>query len=227
MPEVNTPAVTRLPAATAVKERIAQSGIVAVLRARDAKHFVQVAQALVEIGITAIEVTLTTENALAALAAIRSDQPGEVTVGAGSVLDERDVAACIEAGADFLVAPTLVPDVVRAGLAASTPVYPGALTPNEFVIAARSGADLIKLFPAGVMGPGYLKDLKGPLPALDVMPTGGIRLDDVPAWLAAGALAVGLGGPMLGDAVEGGSINALRRRAGMALDAVYTARAGR
>ena len=81
-----------------------------------------------------------------------------------------------------------------------------------FVIAARSGADLIKLFPAGVMGPGYLKDLKGPLPALDVMPTGGIRLDDVPAWLAAGALAVGLGGPMLGDAVEGGSLNALRRR---------------
>lgn len=207
-----------------VKERIRRSGVVAVLRAHDASHFVPVALTLVEAGVSAIEVTLTARHALEALAALRGEVHRDVVVGAGTVLSERDAAAAMQAGADFLVAPSLVPEVVRLGLSASTPVYPGALTPSEFVAARQSGADLVKLFPASVMGTGYLRDLKGPLPDIDVMPTGGIRLEDVANWLSAGAVAVGLGGPLLGDSLEGGSVDALRRRIGTTLEQVLAAR---
>lgn len=227
MTEVTAPSPRTAGGEVTVKQRISKSGIVAVLRAPDAAHFVQVAQRLVELGVTAIEVTLTARNALRAIAAIRAETSGEVVVGAGTVLTERDATACIHAGAEFLVAPALVPEVIRLGLSASTPVYPGAFTPSEFVAASRLGVDLVKLFPAAVVGPGYLTDLRAPLPAIDVMPTGGIRIEDVAAWLTAGAVAVGLGGPLLGDALEGGSTEALRRRVHAALAAVDAARSGR
>lgn len=212
-------------AGNAVKERLRRSGIVAVLRAPEAAGFVPVAAELVAAGVGAIEVTLTAPDALDALRTLRSEVPDDVVLGAGTVLTERAAAAAIAAGADFLLAPSLVPDVVRFGLAAGIPVCPGALTPTEFVAAMQSGVDLVKLFPAVRMGPGYLRDLHGPLPDLDVMPTGGISVEDVSAWLAAGAVAVGLGGPLLGDALEGGSIEALRRRIGTALEQVRLAQA--
>lgn len=210
-----------------VTERVKHAGIVAVLRASDASRFIAVAQVLVEMGVTALEITLTTPGALESLAAVRAESPDHVVVGAGTVLTEGDAAACIQAGADFLVAPALVPPVVRLGLATSTPVYPGALTPSEFLTAHESGAELVKLFPAAVMGPGYLKDLHGPLPGIDVMPTGGISLDEVDAWLRAGAATVGLGGPLLGDSLDGGSLAALRGRVSKALDAVVAVRSDR
>lgn len=211
----------------AVDDRVSRAAIVAVLRASDASRFLDVAAVLVDAGVRALEITLTTPGALDALARVREQAPAGVAVGAGTVLTERDAAESIQAGAEFLVTPGLAPDVMRRGGATSTPVYPGALTPSEFMAARRLGADIVKLFPAAVMGPGYLRDLRGPLPDVRVMPTGGIRLDDVPDWFEAGATAVGLGGPLLGDSLSGGSLEALRGRADQVMRSVQAARGRR
>ena len=204
--------------------QIRDSGVVAVMRAPDAGHFPRVARELTKLGVTALEITLTTANALDALREIQAESPAEVVVGAGTVLTEAQATACVEAGADFLVSPGLFPEVLRVGREAGTPAYPGALTATEFVTASQLGATLVKLFPANLVGPGYLKDLKGPLPDIAIMPTGGISLSDIPAWLAAGAVTVGLGGPLFGDVLDGGSLEALRERASIALDAVHSHR---
>lgn len=200
------------------------SGVVAVLRAPTADRFAAVTEVLVEEGITAIEVTLTSTRALAALATLAGTVPDHVVVGAGTVLDADAARACVDAGARFLVAPCLVPDVGAVGAAAGVPTYPGALTPTEVLTASRGGAPVVKLFPASAVRPTYLKDLSGPLPGVRIMPTGGIGLDDIGAWLAAGAVAVGLGGPLLGDAAAGGDLAALRERARRAVDAARAAR---
>lgn len=205
--------------------RIRNSGVVAVMRAADSTRFAQVASELVNRGITALEVTLTTAGAIDALRTIRDSAPTDVVVGGGTVLTEAQATACIENGADFLVAPGLVPTVMHVGQEASVPVYPGALTPSEFMAASQLGAGLVKLFPANVVGPGYLKDLKGPLPDIDIMPTGGIRIEDIGSWLSAGAVTVGLGSPLLGDSLDGGSLEGLRSRAQAALEAVRNYRA--
>lgn len=205
-------------------EAVLTSGVVAVLRAPSAERFAAVTEVLVTEGVTAIEVTLTSAGALAALAELCRDLPAHVTVGAGTVLDADAAWACVDAGARFLVAPVLVPQVQAVGAAAGVPTYPGALTPTEVLTASRAGAPVVKLFPASAVGPGYLQDLHGPLPGVRIMPTGGIGLEDIGAWFAAGAVAVGLGGPLLGDAAVGGDLSALRQRARRATDAVRAAR---
>lgn len=202
---------------------VIRSGVVAVLRAATAEGFSAVADVLVDSRITALEVTLTSRGALNALAGLVRQLP-EAVVGAGTVLTADDAKACLDAGAAFLVAPVLVPEVSAVGAAAGVPVYPGAFTPTEIFTAARGGAPVVKLFPASTVGPRYVKDLHGPLPGVRIMPTGGIDLGDVATWLSAGAVAVGLGGPLLGDAAAGGSLSALATRARRAADAVAFAR---
>ncbi|MEU4625508.1 bifunctional 4-hydroxy-2-oxoglutarate aldolase/2-dehydro-3-deoxy-phosphogluconate aldolase [Actinoplanes sp. NPDC023801] len=201
-----------------VSAAIADCGLVAVLRAPTADGFAAVADVLVAAGVTALEVTLTSGGALDSIAGLRRRLPDTVAVGAGTILTEDDAKAAVDAGATFLVAPVggLGPQPV--------PFYPGAFTPTEVHAAQRSGAPIVKLFPAGGLGPGYLKDLRGPLPGVRVMPTGGIGLDSIAEWLAAGAVAVGLGGPLIGDAATGGSLTALAARARQAVDAVTLAR---
>ena len=203
---------------------VLRSGIVAVLRASSADRFPAIAEVLVDEGVTAIEMTLTTAGALTALAALTRDLPAHVTVGAGTVLTADDALACVDAGARFLVAPALVPEASAAAARAGVPTYPGALTPTEVLAAHRGGAPIVKLFPGSAVGPRYVKDLHGPLPGVRIMPTGGIDLDDLGAWLGAGAVAVGLGGPLLGDAGEGGDLAALRDRARRAVAAVAAVR---
>jgi 2-dehydro-3-deoxyphosphogluconate aldolase/(4S)-4-hydroxy-2-oxoglutarate aldolase len=199
---------------------IVRSGVVAVLRAATADGFATVANVLVSSGITAIEVTLTSEGAIDALAGLRRQLPSKAVVGAGTVLTAADAEAAVDAGAAFLVSPVLDLSLGSFGV----PFYPGGLTPTEIFQAARSGAPLVKLFPAAAVGPRYLKDLHGPLPGVRIMPTGGIGIDDVAAWLSAGAAAVGLGGPLIGDAASGGNLSALADRARRAADAVGFAR---
>jgi 2-dehydro-3-deoxyphosphogluconate aldolase / (4S)-4-hydroxy-2-oxoglutarate aldolase len=201
-------------------EAIVGSGVVAVLRAATADGFATVADVLVESGITAIEVTLTSRGAVGALAGLRRQLPPEAVVGAGTVLTADQAKAAVDAGAAFLVSPVL--DLALGSF--GVPFYPGGLTPTEIFQAARSGAPLVKLFPAAAVGPRYVKDLHGPLPDVRIMPTGGIAIDDVAAWLTAGAAAVGLGGPLIGDAAAGGSRTALADRARRAADAVAFAR---
>jgi 2-dehydro-3-deoxyphosphogluconate aldolase/(4S)-4-hydroxy-2-oxoglutarate aldolase len=201
-------------------EAIVGSGVVAVLRAASADGFAAVADVLVESGITAIEVTLTSRGAVGALAGLRRQLPPEAVVGAGTVLTADEAKAAVDAGAAFLVSPVLDLGIGSFGV----PFYPGGLTPTEIFQAARSGAPLVKLFPAAAVGPRYVKDLHGPLPDVRIMPTGGIGIGDVAAWLTAGASAVGLGGPLIGDAASGGSLTALADRARRAADAVAFAR---
>ncbi len=218
--------VTLASHAAAVKAQLRASGVVAVLRASSAEHFLPAARILTDAGVTALEVTLTADGALDALAAMRQEFDGDVVVGAGTVLTEAQATDCMRHGAEFLVSPVVNAEVIRTGHASSVPVYPGALTPTEFETASRLGVDLVKLFPANTMGPSYLKDLHGPLPHLDIMPTGGVSLDNIETWLAAGAVTVGLGGPLMGDALAGGDLDALGGRAREAVAAVRRARAG-
>lgn len=202
---------------------IVRSGVVAVLRAPAADAFAAVADVLVGAGITAIEVTLTSRGAIDALAGLRRQLPPSAVIGAGTVLTPGHAKAAVDAGAAFLVSPVLDPALDQSF---GVPFYPGGLTPTEIHRAAESGAPLVKLFPASAVGPGYLKDLHGPLPGTRIMPTGGIGIDDIAAWLTAGASAVGLGGPLLGDALTGGSLADLATRARRAAEAVAFARSG-
>lgn len=201
-----------------VSAAITDGGLVAILRAPTADGFAAVADVLVAAGITALEITLTSRGALEAISGLRRQLPGTVLIGAGTVLTEDDAKASVDAGASFLVAPV-------SGLGPQpVPFYPGTFSPTEVYAAHRSGAPLIKLFPAGGLGPAYLKDLRGPLPDVRIMPTGGIGLEDISKWLVAGAVAVGVGGPLVGDAATGGSLTALAARARHAVDAVTFAR---
>jgi 2-dehydro-3-deoxyphosphogluconate aldolase/(4S)-4-hydroxy-2-oxoglutarate aldolase len=200
---------------------IVRSGVVAVLRAASADSFAAVADVLVGAGITAIEVTLTSRGAVEALAGLRRRLPPSAVIGAGTVLTPDQAKAAVDAGAAFLVAPVVDPDMRQDF---GVPFYPGGLTPSEIHRAAQTGAGLVKLFPASAVRPSYLKDLHGPLPGIRIMPTGGIGLDDIAGWLTNGASAVGMGGPLLGDAFTGGDLGQLAVRARRAAEAVASAR---
>lgn len=203
---------------------IERAGIVAVLRAPTARHFRAVTGTLVAAGVRAVEVTLTAEDAIEAIAALAAEYGEDVAIGAGTVLTADAAEACVAAGAGFLVAPTAVPDVVATAQVFGVAVFPGGLTPTEVLAAHRSGADGVKVFPASAVRPSYLKDLHAPLPGIRLMPTGGIAVADVAAWIGAGAFAVGLGGSFLADTVHDGPDQALKRRAKAALDGVARGR---
>ena len=207
--------------------QLTDSGVVAILRARSAEHIPRAAEALVDAGITCLEVTLTIPGALAAITALSRQLPARVAVGAGSVTTAGDAAAAVDAGAAFLVSPAVCGDVLSYATAAGIPCYPGALTPTEVLTAWRSGATAVKVFPASVGGPAYLKSLRDPLPDIPLVPTGGITVQDAPAYLAAGAVAVGLGTPLLGGALDDGDVTALGGRARRLLAAVAASRQGR
>ena len=204
-----------------VTAAVIRSGIVAILRAPTSDGFAAVADVLVGAGITALEVTLTSRGAVEAIAGLRRQLPGTVAVGAGTILTADDAKAAVDAGAAFLVSPVLDKALVAGS---PVPFYPGTSTPTEMYVAYQAGAPLVKLFPAGGLGPRFLRDVRGPLPQIDVMPTGGIKIEDIADWLLAGAKAVGVGSPLIGDAATGGSMKALAARAKHAVSAVAFAR---
>jgi 2-dehydro-3-deoxyphosphogluconate aldolase/(4S)-4-hydroxy-2-oxoglutarate aldolase len=204
-----------------VSAAVVNSGIVAILRAPTADYFAAIAEVLAENGVTAIEVTLTSRGALEALAGLRRQLPASVAVGAGTVLTAADAKAAVDAGAEFLVSPVLDLDLIAAS---DVPFIPGTTTPTEMWAAHQAGAALVKLFPASSLGPDFLRNVRGPLPQINVMTTGGIKIEDIADWLFAGAKAVGLGGPLVGDSVVGGSLTALAARARHAVSAVSFAR---
>lgn len=205
----------------AVSAAVVRSGIVAILRAPTADGFAAVADVLIDNGITALEVTLTSRGAIEALAGLRRQLPESVAVGAGTVLTADDAKAAVDAGAEFLISPVFDPALVAG---AEVPFYPGTSTPTELYAAHRAGAPLVKLFPAAGLGPDFLRNVRAPLPQINIMPTGGVKLEDIADWLLAGAKAVGLGGPLIGDAASGGSLKALAARARHAVSAVAFAR---
>jgi 2-dehydro-3-deoxyphosphogluconate aldolase / (4S)-4-hydroxy-2-oxoglutarate aldolase len=193
--------------------RLGQARLVGVLRV-PAPALVQPAvDALVAGGIDAVELTFTTPGAAAELAAARRRHP-EILLGAGTIRRPEEAAGAADAGADFLVMPHLDRELLGACLATGLPSLPGVFTASELGAALAAGAEVVKLFPAGTGGPGHLRALLGPFPGVPVVPTGGIGLDDVGTWLAAGALAVGVGGELCStELIEAGRFEELSSRA--------------
>jgi 2-dehydro-3-deoxyphosphogluconate aldolase/(4S)-4-hydroxy-2-oxoglutarate aldolase len=170
---------------------------IAIVRLDDLAQAVEISQALLAGGIVVQEFTLTNPHALEALAQVKKKLPGELVLGAGTVLDAEMARSSIAAGAEFLVTPAFLIDVIAVGRDAGIPVLSGAFTPSEILGAWRAGADLVKVFPAGGVGPAYIKDVLGPLPTIPLVPTGGVNLDNCAAFLAAGAYTVAIGSSLV------------------------------
>jgi len=198
-----------------------ESGVIAVARLPAAAGLRAAARALAAGGVGAVEITLTTPGAIEAIGELASDRYLACVVGAGTVLDESAACEVIDAGARFVVSPTLTPAVIRVCRDRDIPCLPGAFTPTEIVEAWRAGAPLVKLFPAAAVGPGYLRDLLAPLPFLRLVPSGGVSLENVGDWIRAGAAAVSVGSALLPAALvrseaaggAGGAELTLRARA--------------
>jgi len=199
---------------------LAATRVVAILRAENADRAEAVVDVLVGAGVRSLELTLTTKGALDVVERLAARVPAEVEIGVGTVLTAADVDRSVDAGARFVVSPSVAPEVIAAALRRRIASYPGAFTPTEITAAWTAGASAVKLFPAGQLGPAYLKDVRAPLPDIPLVPTGGVDVASVGAWLAAGAVAVGMGGPLIGDALApDGDLAALAERAIAALEA--------
>jgi 2-dehydro-3-deoxyphosphogluconate aldolase/(4S)-4-hydroxy-2-oxoglutarate aldolase len=172
---------------------LADARLVAVIRAGHEVDVHRLADILLDGGLRFIEVTLTTPGALDAISALQSRRADGLRVGVGTVLTIADARSAIGAGVDFVVSPTLEPDVVTVAHDARSAAFIGGLTPTEILSAWRAGADVVKVFPGRIGTPEYFADLAGPLPGIPLMPTGNVDLGTAPAYLRAGAIAVGVG----------------------------------
>ncbi len=177
--------------------RIVDSGVVAVLRAPSGELLADVAEALAAGGVEAIEVTFTVPGAHRVIEHVADRMGDRILLGAGTVLDSETARVALLAGAEFIVAPTVNLEVIRICQRYDKAVMPGALTPTEVLTAWESGADIVKVFPSELTGPGYLKALHGPLPQVRLMPTGGVNLETAADFLRAGASALGIGGALV------------------------------
>lgn len=192
-------------------KRICDCGIVAVVRTDTSEELVDVSKALKNGGIDVIEITMTTPNALQVIADVSKVMGEDVLVGVGSVLDPETARAAILAGAEFIVAPTYSPAVVEMAHRYGCSVTPGAFTPNEVLAAWEGGADMVKIFPARVGGPKYMKDLRAPMPQLKLVPTGGVDITNAAEFIKAGAAALGVGSALVKkDAIKNKDFAALK-----------------
>lgn len=169
--------------------------VVAVIRAASADAAVATSHALVRGGVTGIEVTFSTPGAADAIRRVKEELPSAL-IGAGTVLDVAELEAACDAGAKFLVSPHFDPALLDRARERGVPYLPGALTPTEIVRAWKAGASCVKLFPGSAVGPGYVKAIRGPLPDVPLMPTGGVDEKNLGEWLKAGVVAVGMGGAL-------------------------------
>lgn len=176
---------------------IQQTGVIAIMRAKSSDQLLAAADALKAGGVNAIEVTMTTPGALEVIRQATTRYGPEVAFGVGSVLDPETARAAILAGARFVVCPTLNLETISLCRRYAVPVVPGAYTPTEVLAAWQAGADLVKLFPASVGGPPYLKAIKAPLPQVKLVPVGGVDLDTTTDFVRAGAEVVGVGSALV------------------------------
>ena len=205
-------------------ERLRDSGAVAIMRLRDHGRSVEIGHALAGAGLAVMEVTLDHPGAARALRALADALPGDVLLGAGTVRRVEQVAEAADAGARFCLSPHCDPAIVEATLAAGLEPVPGAGTATEVARALDSGARVVKLFPAGPLGIGYLNALQGPFRGTAFLPTGGIRHDEVGAWLEAGATAVGLGSDLVPAVPEASDLERIAERAAVVVEQVAGAR---
>ena len=212
------------PARLEPSELLHENPIIAVLRARDAADYDAVIDVLVENGVHSVELTLSTPNTFEHLPSLVARGGADVEIGLGTITTVDEAQRAIDAGARYLVTPITNLDIVALAVRNSVPVFPGGLTPTELFSAWQAGATAVKIFPAETVGPQYGSHLRGPFPELQFVPSGGITLADIPLWLRAGATAVSLGGPLIGDALKGGSLSELAERTKAAVEAAGKAR---
>lgn len=210
----------------AIPAGITMGGVVAIGRHVSAERAPEIAGALAAGGVLAFELTLNEPEgeALRAIESIaRLAAELGVEVGAGTVLSIAAAGRAIDAGATFLVMPHLDPELVAWAASRGIPTFPGCATPTEIFAAWNAGAAAVKLFPASSVGPAFVRELRGPFPDIPLVPTGGVTLESAPSFIAAGAIAIGMGSWLLGD----GAVEGIRQRAEAVVGEVQAARAGR
>ncbi len=216
--------MTSQPARPEIPAGLLAGGVVAIARLLSAEAAPAVAEALSEGGVRAFEITLNDPkpHAFRAIESVAA-RGGDIAIGAGTVLTIEDAALAIDAGATFLVMPTTDPELVRWAAERGIPAFPGAATPTEILTAWRAGAAAVKVFPASALGPSFVRECGGPFPDIPLVPTGGVTAETAGAFIAAGAVAVGLGSWLVGDGVATG----VTVRARQVVEAVASAREGR
>jgi 2-dehydro-3-deoxyphosphogluconate aldolase/(4S)-4-hydroxy-2-oxoglutarate aldolase len=213
----------------AVPPRILESGVVAIGRRLDPRTVVRIGEGLATAGIGAFEITVGSPGALDAIAALDArfgDGRGDLLIGAGTVLTIEDATAALAAGARFLVMPVTEPKLIGWAARQGIPAFPGAMTPTEALAGWRAGAAGIKLFPASVTGPTFIREFHGPFPEIPVLPTGGVTVDTAASLIVAGAVAVGIGSWLTGDGDPSGIAERGRRVIGVIRAARQSGRVG-
>jgi 2-dehydro-3-deoxyphosphogluconate aldolase / (4S)-4-hydroxy-2-oxoglutarate aldolase len=208
-----------------ILEQLIKLGAVAVIRMSDSEKLKKVSEAIHKGGVSAIEVTMTTPNALGVIENLSKTMGDDIIVGVGSVLDPQTARDAINAGARFVVSPIFKPEIVNTVKKMNIPVMPGAFTPTEIQAAYENGADIVKVFPADVVGMAFFKAIKAPMPHLKLMPTGGVTLTNAGEWLRAGACAVGVGTALLDKkAIDDNNFNKLTENAEILVRSIAEAR---
>jgi 2-dehydro-3-deoxyphosphogluconate aldolase / (4S)-4-hydroxy-2-oxoglutarate aldolase len=189
-----------------VRERILEIGIVPVVRAASSREAMLAVEAVAEGGIPIVEITMTVPGAVGVISELAKTKSADILIGAGTVLDADTAQKCVDAGAQFLVSPGLDLDTVQFAVKQNILIMAGALSPTEIVRAWKSGSDFVKVFPCGQLGGAkYIKALRGPLPQIPLVPTGGVNLNTAAEFIEAGAAALGVGGELVqADALKAG-----------------------
>jgi 2-dehydro-3-deoxyphosphogluconate aldolase/(4S)-4-hydroxy-2-oxoglutarate aldolase len=196
-----------------VRQRVIDSGIIAIVRDIPSESATDVVRAIVAGGIDTIEITVDTPGAVEMVRQV-SDDVDDVVIGAGTVLDPETARTVQLAGAEFIVTPTVNTDVIEMSNRYGTPIATGVMTPTEAITATEAGADFCKLFPASTVGPGHVSAINGPLSDVPLVPTGGVTLDNAALFFEAGAVALGVGSAIVDtDAIDAGAFDTLTKTA--------------
>jgi 2-dehydro-3-deoxyphosphogluconate aldolase/(4S)-4-hydroxy-2-oxoglutarate aldolase len=204
-----------------VLKNILSLKVIAVIRMSDTEKLPRVVDAIRKGGVRAIEITMTTPGALEVIAGMSKSKPADSLIGAGTVLDPETAVRAIQAGAEFIVSPITNFEMIKVCRKYDIFVAPGAFTPTEIVAAWEAGADVVKVFPATSVGPKYFKDLRGPLPQIRLMPTGGVSIENAREFIENGACCVAIGTALLDKkAIEGGEWDILTQKARTLVDSL-------
>ena len=207
-------------------DRILNPGIVAIIRADSSEQLLSAAEALYEGGVTGMEVTMTTPNALQVISDVSKRFGRKVLIGVGSILDTETCRAAILAGSEFVVTPITRPDVIKMCNRYGKPIASGAYTPTEALTAYESGADFVKIFPADQLGPQYIKNILAPMPMLQIIPTGGVTVETAESFIKAGCVALAAGSSLVSkDVLKAQDWKKLTATAAAFVEAVRKARA--
>jgi 2-dehydro-3-deoxyphosphogluconate aldolase/(4S)-4-hydroxy-2-oxoglutarate aldolase len=212
---------------TGIAQQIEQIGVVAVIRLRDPGKLRAVVDALAEGGVRVLEVTMTVPGAIDLIRQLAPSLPQGFLLGAGTVTDADTARAVIDAGATFVVGPVFRRDVLAMCHERDVPALPGCFSPTEILDAHEAGADIVKVFPATMLGAQFIRDVRAPMPQLKLMPTGGVTLDNAGDWIRAGAVAVGVGSALVdAAAIASGQFEVIAANARRVLASVNAARSG-